>query len=448
MLNFLKPAPAIQRLPDEKIGAAYARYRIQVFISIYVGYLAYYFVRGNFAFAKEPLSQAFGFTTKELGFVGTGIGIAYGISKLVMGNLSDRSNPRYFLAMGLIASGLVNLLFPKNAGSLGFMFILMLINGWVQGMGWAPCSRIMTHWFSVKERGLKMSMWNTSANIGAALMAWLTTFGTEIFTGNKFEGVFYLPGIISIVCGILYIILARDTPQSVGLPPIEEYKNDYPSKQVNVENSEVELSGREIFFKYVLNNKMLWCLAIANIFVYAVRYGVAGWAPKYLGETMAFDKSHRALAFAMFELVAIPSQIVMGWMTDKIFKGRRTPVCVACMVGALIGLVFYWKSRDMVSIYIAIGMIGCVIYGPVGLIGVSAVDLVPKKAAGTAGGFTGLFGYMFGQVMAEGAMGAIVHNYKWDGGFIALIICCVLAIFFLSFTWNSSSSRAKSPKAA
>ncbi len=39
-------------------------------------------------------------------------------------------------------------------------------------------------------------------------------------------------------------------------------------------------------------------------------------------------------------------------------------------------------------------MIGFLIYGPVMLIGVHALDLVPKKAAGTAAGFTGLFGYV------------------------------------------------------
>ena len=34
MLDFLKPAQPIERLPKEKISAAYKRYRLQVFISI------------------------------------------------------------------------------------------------------------------------------------------------------------------------------------------------------------------------------------------------------------------------------------------------------------------------------------------------------------------------------------------------------------------------------
>ena len=143
MLKFLKPAPFVKRLPEEEIAPTYKRYRIQIFISIYVGYLLYYFVRSNFALSKVYLIQQ-GFTKVEIGLVASALGLSYGISKFVMGNVSDRSNPRYFLAIGLILSGIVNLFLP-NANNIAFMFILMLLNGWFQGMGWPPCGRIMTH---------------------------------------------------------------------------------------------------------------------------------------------------------------------------------------------------------------------------------------------------------------------------------------------------------------
>jgi len=38
------------------------------------------------------------------------------------------------------------------------------------------------------------------------------------------------PGIICILVGIFLINRLRDTPRSLGLPTIEKYKNDYPSK--------------------------------------------------------------------------------------------------------------------------------------------------------------------------------------------------------------------------
>lgn len=432
MLDFLKPAKPIERLPKEKIPSAYKRYRFQVFISIYFGYLLYYFVRSNFVFAKDYLFEL-GFSKTQVGFVASALGFAYGISKFVMGNVSDRSNARYFLAIGLILSGIVNLLLP-NTSSIIFMFVLMFLNGWFQGMGWPPCGRIMTHWFSDRERGVKMAIWNTAHNFGGGLIATIALWGISLFASWK--GIFYLPAIIAIVGGFVYILLARDTPQSVGLPPIEEFKNDYPEVQKTLENAEAEMSGKEILFKYVLNNKFLWCIAIANIFVYLVRYGVINWAPTYLKEMRGFSIHESSVAFALFEYAAIPGTIIIGWISDHIFHGRRAPIGVICMVGVTVATVIYWQSEDPFAINCALASIGALIYGPVMLIGVSALDLVPKKAAGTAAGFTGLFGYMGGQVLAEVAIGAVVDKFSWNGGFIMLILCSILAIIFLSFTWN------------
>ena len=61
----------------------------------------------------------------------------------------------------------------------------------------------------------------------------------------------------------------RDTPQSVGLPPIEEYRNDYPSG--DNEDSEEELGTRALLVDYILTNRTLWLLACANFFVYIAR---------------------------------------------------------------------------------------------------------------------------------------------------------------------------------
>lgn len=430
MLEILKPAKPIERLPKDKIDSTYKRYRIQVFLSIYIGYMTYYFVRSNFSLAKAYLVKQ-GFTTLQLGFVASALGIAYGISKFVMGNVSDRSNPRYFLGIGLILSGIVNFMFPLTS-SITVMFILMLANGWVQGMGWPPCGRTMTHWFSDRERGVKMSIWNTAHNVGGGFIATIALIGVSMF-GN-WKGIFYLPAIIAIIAGILYMIFAKDTPQSVGLPPIEEYKNDYPD--VKVDDRERELSGKEILFKYVLNNKYLWAIAIANIFVYLVRYGVINWVPTYLEEVRHFSMKESSIAFALFEYAAIPGTILIGWLSDKVFHGRRAPLGIFCMIGVCVGVFVYWRSSSPIVINCALASIGALIYGPVMLIGVSALDLVPKKAAGTAAGFTGLFGYMGGQVLAEIAIGAVVEKFSWNGGFIVLMASCILAIIFLSFTWN------------
>ena len=103
MIGILKPAAAVAPLPEEKVPATYKKLRIQVFAGIFVGYAGYYLVRKNFSLAMPYLIDQ-GYSRTELGFALSGVSIAYGLSKLLMGSVSDRSNARYFMALGLSLS--------------------------------------------------------------------------------------------------------------------------------------------------------------------------------------------------------------------------------------------------------------------------------------------------------------------------------------------------------
>ncbi len=75
--------------------------------------------------------------------------------------------------------------------------------------------------------------------------------------------------------------------------------------------------------QYILPNKLLWYIAIANVFVYLLRYGILDWSPTYLKEVkhFALDKSSRA--YFLYEYAGIPGTLLCGWMSDKVFKGNR-----------------------------------------------------------------------------------------------------------------------------
>ncbi|MBP2656420.1 MAG: glpT [Firmicutes bacterium] len=434
IFDFLKPAPAIPRLPDDKVATEYPKKRFQVFSAISLGYVSYYLTRSNFPLVAPHLIKAFGFSTADIGNVRAALGIAYGFSKFVMGTWSDCSNPRYFMAAGLFLSGIVNLFFPV-AGGVAAMFALMLLNGWFQGMGWPPSGRTMTHWFSARERGTKMAIWNCAHNIGGGTIAPICLWSMAYF--GAWEAMFYVPGIIAIIMSIFIVVTLRDTPQSVGLPPIEEYKNDYPIAGKDTDR-EKELTVKEILFKYVLNNKYVWLIALANAFVYCVRYGVVDWSPTYLTTIKHISIKSSTWGYFIYEYAGIPGTLLCGWLSDKVFKGRRSPVTCIFMFLTLVSVVVYWQNpagNPTIDI-LALAAIGFLIYGPIMLIGVSALDLVPKKAAGTAAGFTGLFGYLFGTVGASSGIGYAVKAFGWDAGFYILMGSCLIAMIILVFTWN------------
>lgn len=448
MINFLKPAAHKPSLDNEAIDPTYKKLRLQVFIGIFVGYAGYYLVRKNFTLAMPYLVEM-GFDKGDLGLALSANAIAYGFSKFLMGGVSDRSNARFFLPLGLILSALITFLIGTSAGisSISTMFILQFLIGWFQGMGWPPCGRVMTHWFSVKERGTKMAIWNVAHNVGGGMVGAMTAYGILWF-GSWQAGIFWFPAVVAILISLLGLLLIRDTPQSCGLPPIEKYRKEYPKNYSA--SSEKELSAKEIFFKYVLNNKILWYIAIANAFVYLVRYGVLDWAPTYLKDVKGYDIKEVGWAYSAYEWAAIPGTLICGWLSDKIFKGRRAITTMIYMVLVALFVVIYWKNMDNRLLdSIALIAIGFLIYGPVMLIGVQALDLAPKKAAGTAAGLTGFFGYFFGTaILANIVMGYVVEHLGWDWGFFILLSACALSFLFIAFTYKEEQYLIKQEKKA
>lgn len=442
MIGFFMPAAHVPLLPEEKQGPLYTRLRWQIFMGIFFGYAGYYLIRKNFSLAVPYLVEQ-GFSRGDLGFAMSAVAIAYGFSKFLMGAVSDRSNPRVFLSVGLVLSASIFLLMgfvPWATSSVPIMFCLLFLNGWFQGMGWPPCGRTMVHWWSQKERGSVVSIWNCAHNVGGGLVGPLFLLGMALFA--DWRSAFYVPAFAAIVVAILVYMAMRDTPQSCGLPPIEVYKNDIPEDYS--EKDEKELTTKEIFQLYILPNKLLWYIAFANVFVYLLRYGVLDWAPTYLKEVKGFTVTKSSWAYFFYEWAGIPGTLLCGWMSDKFFKGNRATTGIVFMILVTIATLVYWKNPagnptvDMIAL-IAIGFL---IYGPVMLIGLYALELAPKKAAGTAAGFTGLFGYLGGTVAANAIVGYTVDAFGWDGGFMLMVASCVISIVLFILTLRHSNKMA------
>ena len=452
MWKILIPPAFRQELPEENIDSTYKRLRWQVFLGIFIGYAGFYIVRKNFSMAIPFLGE-FGFDKGELGIVLSMNAIAYAFSKFLMGSVSDRSNARVFLPLGLVLASLsmMFMIVPVVAfgpehkmWAIALMTVVNFLVGWFNGMGWPPCGRVMTHWFSQNERGTMMSIWNCAHNVGGAVVGPMAAYGA-IWFGSWFYGTqsayyfligtYIFPAAVAMLIALLAFSLIRDTPQSCGLPSVEKYRNDFP-KNYSVHSEEV-LSSRDIFMKYVLNNKMLWYIAIANAFVYMIRYGCLDWAPKYLMETQGYDIKEAGWAYFAYEFAAIPGTLICGWISDKVFKGGRALTSSIFMVLVAIFIVLYWQFSDNLTIVtLSLIGIGFFIYGPVMLIGVQALDLAPKNAAGTAAGLTGFFGYFLGTAGLANIVLGYVSEAGWDWTFILLLIACILAIAFTMFTYK------------
>ncbi|MDX9722486.1 MAG: MFS transporter [Myxococcota bacterium] len=439
--RYFAAAPHQPRLPDDEVKRLYPRFRLRILEATFFGYATFYVVRNNLSVVAKDMEHALHYDKSDVGSILAITAITYGLGKFVMGAVSDRSDPRKLMAFGLLLTALCNFAFG-SVQNFHLHLALWAINGFVQGMGWPPCGRSMGHWFSERERGLTFSIWNTSHNLGGGVAGILAAFAAQHFGG--WQAAFWFPGVLAALGAVYLFWRLRDTPQSVGLPPIEEYKNDYPETGAPDADRERELPLKELLFKYVLSNKFVWLLAFANFFAYIARYAMLDWGPTYLREMKGASGMGGGWAVLAIEFGGIPSTILLGWLSDRL-GGRRGMVAVLCMIPIFLAYAvmsftpagFFWLDITMLIV------IGFFIYPVINFIVIMALDLTSKKAIGTAAGFIGLFGYIGRTVQAKG-IGSLQQYLDshygqaaaWNGVIYAVLGSTLIAIALLAFTWK------------
>src|SRR2546429_924517 len=174
--------------------------------------------------------------------------------------------------------------------------------------------------------------------IGGALVASLAFVGVLLF--HDWRAKFYFNAFIAAAVALGVYFLLQDTPQSRGLPPVEQYRNDYPPGYS--EADERTLGFREILFGCVLRNRYLRPLAVAHALCYFVRYGVENWIPTYLETAKGFSFKESSIGWSLYEWAAIPGTIACGWISDKWVRGKRAPATMLFMALTLGAAVVYW----------------------------------------------------------------------------------------------------------
>ncbi|MGB9623898.1 MAG: MFS transporter [Phycisphaerae bacterium] len=412
-----------------EIRRVYAHYRLRILIWATVGYAFFYFVRKNLSVAMPEMEQELGVSKVSLGVFLTLHGVLYGVSKFANGFLGDRANARVFMALGLLTSAAMNFCFGLSTAAIA-LGVFWMINGWFQGMGFPPCARLMTHWFSPKELATKMSIWNTSHSIGAAgvlvLCGYLVAYDWRLC--------FFVPAALAVLMACMLLIWLRDTPESVGLPGIEGTGTAFEAANGTSGKGEF----RSVLARKVFGNPFIWLFSLANVFVYTIRYGVLDWGPTILKEAKGIEVSHGSWMTAGFEAAGLPGILLTGWLTDRVFGGRPSRMCLVFMLLCGFALFAFWKAPPHhVAMNTALLMTaGFFIYGPQALVGIAAANLATKQAAATAVGLTGIFGYA-STVLSGWGLGWLAQHHGWDAVFKGLILVAAIGTLCFAATWRA-----------
>ena len=449
----------------QSIVKKYNYWQWRTLIILMIGYALFYFVRKNFSIAMPALEAELGLSKMQLGIFLTLNGIIYGFSRFVNGFIADRVSRKRMMAAGLFFSAVVNILIglspqvngifhllneegKATAGLVYFIGSLWLINGYMQGMGYPPCASLMAHWIKPSELATKQSIWNSSHSIGAGLVVLLC--GTLILKGygyNAWQWCFFIPAILAIGGAFLLLFGLVDTPASVGLPDPEEM--DGLKKSHTETKAESDSTLELVLRKLVFGNPLIWILAVANFCVYVIRFTILDWGSMFLTQYKGMSIDTASMVVASSEIVGgIVGTLLAGWITDHVFQSRAHRTCFVFLVAATICFALFWKmpqDKGMLSI-ICIIMSSFFIYGPQALLGIAASNQATKRAAASANGILGIFGYASTAVSGI-AFGMLADKFGWNSVFEISIIFGVVGSVVIALMWNDpADGYAKAEK--
>ena len=386
--------PSSEKAPVEQQEKLFRRFGLQSFLAGTVGYSLYYVCRTSLNVVKKPILDDGLLDATQLGLIGSVLLFAYAIGKFVNGFLADHCNIKRFMATGLIVSAAANFIM----GILGFsggvlptasIFLLFAImwgiNGWSQSMGAPPAIIALSRWLPLSKRGTFYGFFSLSHNLGE----WLSFLFVGILVSVAgWQWGFFGSAMAGALGVVVIMFFLHDTPQSKGLPGVEEMAGEAPQNAKHESTSGLQ--------KMVLKTPAVWILAAASAFMYIARYAINGWGVLFLQEEKGFSMTEATTIISINALLGILGTVLSGWVSDKLFRSDRYIPALIFGVMNSVALILFMFGGDswfmnitaMVLFGISIGVLICFLGG------LMAVDIVPRQATGAALGVVGAASYV------------------------------------------------------
>jgi len=409
----------------------------KMFWMMWITYASFYLLRVNISIAMPEIMSEFGLTKTNMGVVLSCLFFAYAVGQFINGQLGDKINSRRIITIGLVTSAILNIIFGFTAGVIIIMAIIWGLNGYFQSMGWGPTVKAKANWFPKKIRGKISGRLGTSYIIGGAF-SWFLAGTIVKYLNWRFT--FWIPAVICIVLAIHWYIRARNAPEEVGLPSLEE-------QEQGIESSEVKKDyhiGFKKTLKITLLNPYVWFAGFALFGLNIVRYGFMSWAPTYM-----FEEQGATISLAAYKAIAFPvagglGALFAGWASDRIFKHRRAPIAFIMLV---LLAVFCYLYRIVPGVNWVISLvillfIGFFTFGPhVLLVAALPADLGSRKAASSVTGFIDAMGYVGASLTGVGT-GYLIEKFSWDAAFGFWVFGAILAAIMILFVWKFELKKA------
>lgn len=420
-------------------------YRNATFVSLLMGYGAYYLCRQNFSVAYAPLNADLGLSAKAFGVISSVGTLIYASGKLITGALADVRGGRLIFLVGLfgsvLASGLIPIVGFAQSGVLGVGGILLFtilwsVNRFFQSMGWVGVVNVMSRWFRPDQYGTAMGAMSISYQLGGAAGGIFA--GCLLSMGLGWRALFLVPALVLLVHGLIVRRFVVNSPSDVGyrLPA-----GNAPSR-VHVEDDPGEWSAR---LRVILCDRNFLLMCGLSVILTFLRECFTLWMPAYFLD-MGARASAAAFKASLFSFLGCAGTLFAGWFSDRYLGARRAPIMAVLLVGLTITTLCLAGAdavadnlgvdRDLLSLLL-VSAGGFLLFGPYSLVGgVAALDFGGPRTSGTAMGILDGAGHL-GATAAGVGVAATVAFGGWKMAFLVMSAVTFLAVVVSAFLWRA-----------
>ena len=440
LLKFFATGADRPQLTDQaRIDHLFRRHRLRIMLAITLGYGLIYTCRLALGVVKKPLIDEGIFSPVELGMIGSALYYASAIGKLTNGFLADHANMKRFLAVAFLLTALCN--FAMGLTTTVWLAVMIWgLNGWFQSFG-APGGVVaMTGWFSNRERGRAYGIWSTAHSIGEGLT--FVGVGTVVAVFGWRYG-YFVPAMVGVVTAVGTYWLVQDRPRTMGLPTVNEWKQDLYQEKPRTDIKSV--LGLQLS---ILRIPAIWVLCLSAATIYLTRYAINSWGILYLQEDRGLSLPMAGTVLMTSTVAGIAGAIAYGFISAKWFNARRPPANLLFGVLEIAGLcLFFFGPNTMPVLLTGMVLFGLGLTGLVtALGGLFAVDIAPKRVAGAAMGVIGIFSYIgagiqeyvSGKLIQEGmTVVGDVRTYDFGAVIWFWVGASVLSMLLAASLWNT-----------
>lgn len=381
-------------------------------------YTSFYMCRYNLSIANSAISSEFGFSKAQIGNIITTALLAYACGQILNGLLADRLGGKRSMLIGAAGTITMNILFGVASfwGMLWLFVLIRSLDGYLQAFGAPGMVKINAAWFRRTERGGFAGIFGFMINLGRfgifklgpALLAGFVFLGLWNVPPLHWRWLFWIPAGIATVVAICVALIVKDTPEQAGFSPVNPEEESGGDVRAPV----------KLVLKTIALNPVIWIIAVAYACTGAVRQGIDQWFPRFMTEVhqVDFQSARFQLVAFLIPVVASAGSLISGFISDKMFHGRRAPVAAGLyfIETAVILLAAQFNSVDAAVVFLV--LISFTANATHSILGTAAaMDIGGAKMAGFASGVIDSFQY-FGGSLAGIFLGALLDR-SWGNYF-------------------------------